>query len=103
VTGRRMDLPALPIEAQPYETVNLSLSIPGYLHHQWVYRFLNDYGASVVQGTHTYGGPQLYELAVIRFDGDKFGLTYETPITDDVLGWLTLEDVAATLVKVAAL
>jgi hypothetical protein len=25
-----------------------------------------------------------YELAVLKFSGDKWALTYETPVTDDV-------------------
>lgn len=79
----------------------------GYGNQQWIYRFGNGYGASVVQGEHTYGGPQgLYELAVIKFmpaDGDEWHLTYETPITGDVLGHLSIGEVAAELVRVAAL
>jgi len=92
----------LPIEAEPWLTRNLGFA--GHEHKQWVYRFGNGYGASVVQGQHTYGGPAgLYELAVISFDGDEWHLTYQTPITEDVLGHLTLAEVAETLVRIAAL
>lgn len=71
---------------------------------QHIYRVTNGYGASVVRGPYTYGGPEgLFELAVILFDGDEWELTYETPITSDVLGHLTLEEVAETLVQIAAL
>ena len=48
--------------------------------------FNNGYGASVVQGGHAYtskGFP--YELAVLVGDKNRFKLTYDTPITDDVL------------------
>jgi hypothetical protein len=106
----QLELAPLPIEVVPYKTDDKS--IPGYTHHQWIYRFPNGFGASVVQGNHTYGGGEgFYELAVIQFDcpsgvwsgDDQWGLTYETPVTDDVLGWLSIEDVAATLVKIAGL
>ena len=72
---------------------------------QWLYRFGNGYGASVVQGPYSYGGPDgLYDLAVIKFDGSgEWDLTYETPVTDDVLGHLTVDDVAAALAGIAAL
>jgi len=61
--------------------------------------FPNGYGASIIRGPHTYGGPELYELAVLK-DGD---LCYDTPVTDDVLGWLTPEDVTAKLAEIEAL
>ena len=71
---------------------------------QSLYRFDNGYGASVVQGPYTYGGSQgLWELGVIAWDGDEYGLTYETPITDDVLGYLGEGDVAEKLQEIAAL
>jgi len=67
-----------------------------------VFRFPNGYGASVVQGPGTYG----MELAVIRFfseDNDDFDLVYDTPITADVLGWLTEDDLVRTLKSIKAL
>jgi len=64
------------------------------------YRFPNGYEASVVQGPYTYGGPQgLLELPVM-VDGHCY---YETPITDNVLGYLTEADVQRTLAEIAAL
>ena len=66
---------------------------------QWKFKFDNGYGASVINDG--YGAEDgLYELAVL---GPQGGLTYETPITDDVLGWLTEAEVAETLDKIAAL
>lgn len=60
----------------------------------------NGYGASIVRGPYTYGGNEgLYELAVM--DGN--GCCYSTPITDDIEGRLTPEDVTALLVRIAAL
>lgn len=54
--------------------------------------FDNGYGASVVSHPGSYGyGDGLYELAV--FDVKTGNLCFDTPITDDVIGWLTWEDV----------
>ena len=64
--------------------------------------FANGYGASVVRGRLTYGGKDgLYELAVIERETER--LVYTTPITDDVLGHLSPEDVTRTLGEIAAL
>ena len=60
---------------------------------QEVFRFANQYGASVIRGgSVAYGG---LELAVLKFDGDgdeDYELCYTTPITDDVLGHLTEDE-----------
>lgn len=51
--------------------------------YQTLYRFPNNYGASVIHHDYSYG----LELAVTQYD-DKgaFGLAYHTFITDDVIG-----------------
>jgi hypothetical protein len=73
-------------------------SHPMGMGKQCIVQFPNGYGASIVQGPHTYGGSKgLYELAVFGKDG---GITYDTPITDDVLGYLTEEDVEKTLTDI---
>ena len=70
--------------------------IPG---KQWKFRFPNGYGASVINDG--YGARAgLYELAVL---GPDDHLTYDTPVTDDVLGHLTEADVADALDRIAAL
>jgi hypothetical protein len=53
---------------------------------QAIIKFDNGYGASIVRTEFTYGGRDgLYELAVL----DKHGhITYDTPITSDVIGYL---------------
>lgn len=73
---------------------------------QVVHRFGNGYGASVVRGQYSYGGDQgLFELAVLKFkgEGDSFDLCYDTPLTDDVIGYLTEADVDDLLTKIEAL
>ena len=57
--------------------------------------FDNGYGASVVVGPYTYGGEDgLYELAVLGSDGK---LCYDTPVKNDVEGYLCEEDVTKLL------
>lgn len=74
---------------------------------QKIYRFDNGFGASVVKSQFSYGGDEnLWELAVIVFDSDDpevFELTYETPITNDVIGNLSDEDVEEKLTEIKAL
>jgi hypothetical protein len=64
-------------------------------------QFDNGFGASIVKTPFSYGGTRgLYELAIFGKDGD---ITYDTPITDDVLGYLSEVKVTETLVKIQAL
>jgi hypothetical protein len=60
--------------------------------------FENGYGASVIRTTHSYGGHiGLYELAILDNDGK---LTYDTPITGDVLGFLSPKEVTNYLIQI---
>jgi hypothetical protein len=73
-------------------------SHPMGIGNQCIVQFSNGYGASIVQGPHTYGGPKgLYEMAVFGKDGQ---ISYNTPITDDVIGYLSEEDVEKTLTDI---
>lgn len=73
-------------------------------HHQILHRFDNGYGASVVQGPYTYGGPEgLWEIAVIKWDGDEFYLTYSTTITNDVLGHVDESGIPEILSQIESL
>lgn len=64
--------------------------------------FGNGYGVSVVRGPHTYGGEDgLFELAVIDSTTDE--ITYDTPITDDVVGYLTPEGVTQLMAEIQLL
>jgi hypothetical protein len=63
--------------------------------------FENGYGVSVVSHTYSYGGKDgLFEVAVLDKDGD---LTYDTPVTNDVIGYLTEEDVTDVMKQVQEL
>ena len=64
-------------------------------------QFDNGYGASVVSHNFSYGGKQgLYEIAILDNEGD---ICYDTPITNDVIGHLTEEDVTEVLIKIQSL
>jgi hypothetical protein len=53
-----------------------------------------------VKSEYTYGGKDgLYELAIFK-DGD---ICYDTPITDDVIGYLRPEDVTEVIQKIQKL
>lgn len=61
------------------------------------FRFDNGYGASVIKHYGSYGYEEdLFELAVL----DEEGLCYTTPITNDVIGHLTNEQVLDYLEKI---
>lgn len=67
-----------------------SIDFFGSMKVSYLFRFENGYGASVIKGRGTYGFDQdLWELAVIKFavDCDDYILDYDTPITDDVVGY----------------
>ena len=62
--------------------------------------FENGYGASVIRNTASIGYDQgLYELAVLQNDR----IYYESPITDDVIGYLTPRQVAVLLKQIKEL
>ena len=68
------------------------------------FRFENNYGASVVKHKYSYGHEEdLWELAVIEFTdepNEEWHITYETPITEDVVGCLKDEAVRELLGKI---
>ena len=80
---------------------------------QKLWRFKNNFGASVVRFTlntmspaGSYGAEKgLWELAVIKFDkkGKDFEIKYDTGITEDVVGYLTEEEVEKYLKKIKKL
>lgn len=69
--------------------------------HAYRFSFANGYGASVVKHAGSYGHQaDLWELAVLDSTGD---LCYDTPITSDVLGWLSEEAVLVACGRIAQL
>jgi hypothetical protein len=66
---------------------------------QYLFRFPNSYGASLINHSGSYGN----EIAVIMWDGTDYDLTYDTPVTADVLGWLSVEEIESTLDAIATL
>lgn len=64
-------------------------------------QFDNGYHISVVKNTFSYGGREgLYEAAVLDRDGS---LAYNTPVTDDVIGHLTPEEVTDVMRQIQEL
>lgn len=71
---------------------------------QYIYRFPNGYGASVVKHSGSYGHVfDLWELAVTTWGDDGDHINYSTPITDDVIGNLTGAMVCDILDKIICL
>ena len=73
-----------------------------------VYRFPNNYGASVVAGglVTAHRGEHYIEMAVLYFpseDNEEFELSYDTPITDDVVILKDEESLIRTLEEIKAL
>lgn len=73
---------------------------------QFIFRFDNNYGASVVRHEGSYGGEAgLFELAVLQYGKyksnlDEFEIVYHTNITNDVIGFLEPRKVATTLRRI---
>jgi hypothetical protein len=68
--------------------------------HIWLYKFTNNYGASVINEENTYGLNKdkdgKFELAIVKFDGDDwdfYGSNY-------IYKMLDFEDVAKLLSKI---
>ena len=81
--------------------MNLDLNIQGFEQNliekkslyggvQYLFRFANRYGASVVKHDGSYGSQlDLWELAVIYFDDhNEWEIDYDTAVTSDVEGYL---------------
>ena len=85
-------------------SLRITRNMPGDL--QILFRFRNGYGASVVQNGTSYGRGDRYELAVIRYLGPgehEWSLCYETPITGDVIGHLSISAAHKILNDIGAL
>ena len=68
---------------------------------QWRFKFDNGFGASVIKHEFSYGfEDDLFELAVLEWTGEYHGITYDTPITDNVIGYLTNDEVMNYLYQI---
>lgn len=66
----------------------------------FVFEFSNGYGASVVCTPFSHGGEEgLWEVAVLLGGA----LCYTTPVTDDVVGWLSPRGAAQVLDEICRL
>lgn len=75
---------------------------------QYIAKFDNGYGASIVQHSFSYGNERgLWELAVTMYskpdEPEEYELCYTTPITDDVIGYLTEAEVNEILEEIKSL
>lgn len=76
----------------------------GITNEQALMFFPNGYGVSVLLGKKFYSnGIDTYELAVTTGNEEEWGLCYSTPITNDVLGYLTAEKVTEVMRKIQEL
>lgn len=72
----------------------------GMNDYKKVYTFPNGYGASVVCNSMSYGNKDgLFEVAILKGDD----ICYDTPLTNDVIGFLDFHGVADILDKIKAL
>lgn len=74
----------------------------------YIFRFNNNYGASVIKNKHSYGFKNdLWDVAVITFPylplTKHFEIVYDTPITDNVVVNLSDEEVCEILEKISKL
>ena len=70
---------------------------------QYLGFFPNGFGVSIVRHKFSYTNDNTWELAVLKGGMDSWELTYTTPITNDVLGHLTDEEVNEICTKVSEL
>ena len=79
--------------------------------NNWVFRFDNKYGASVVCHLNagrvsSYGSKNKpFELAVVKFYDNHLGyqIDFGTPIADDVIGYLSEKEVEEILERIEKL
>jgi hypothetical protein len=91
-----------------YKELNIDATLKPYLKElvldigtQYVFGFSNGYGAFVTRNHRTYGNEfGLWEVAVLGRDGN---LNYDTPVTEDVIGWCGDMEVNEALKQISEL
>ena len=69
-------------------------------YEEWIFNFNNGYGASVITGSIAYCNEKKpFELAVLK----NGKICYDTPITDDVISYLTSNEVYELLDRIEQL
>lgn len=85
-------------------TVDKTIAVGDIKLEHYLFVFPNGFGASVIRNPYSYGGPQgLYELAVLRKRRKYWEITYDTTLTNDVLGNLEVDDVVKALEDISGL
>lgn len=66
--------------------------------------FPNGYGVSVVQFPGSYGYDEgLYEVAILKGLEEDWEICYDTSITDDIIGYQSMEDINILLSQIKSL
>ena len=83
-----------------YDLIFLTDVAEEYTKRQAIYFFSNGYGISVINIIGTDGvyfsytkNKEQYEIAVLEGNKESSRITYDTVITDDVIGYLGIEEV----------
>ncbi len=81
-----------------------------YKKRQAFYFFKNGYGISIINIKNHTGtflsytkSEKEYEIAVLKREKGSSSITYETPITNDVIGYLRIKDVYKIMKKIEKL
>nr|DAX28272.1 MAG TPA: hypothetical protein [Caudoviricetes sp.] len=91
-------IPKIHIECESFEETAISF----YTYPRHEYHFKNGFGASVINNPYSYG----LELAVLKHNNEteEWEITYDTNITDDVVGYIDGKDeLKKLLIKISQL
>ena len=70
---------------------------------QWKMYFPNGYGLSLIKGRDTHSNENTVEVAVLKKDEGFWQLTYDTPLTNDVIGYVDKEQLIELINEVQKL